>query len=130
VPAAAAAAAAAGNWQTTYRLQDAIGEWITGSKSGGYVDVHNYQFTPESLLHLVEHLGAMGLTDLHVHRLYPPPRSSPEFGIVLKKGGGGGQCWRGPDRLSPERGSGGARLPTKIWIVAGPQNNLYVHQLF
>jgi len=67
------------------RIKGAIVEYEQGKKEGKYVDVHNYQFTPQSLAFLADTLYGLGLTELRVHRLYETVTNTFEFCIVLKK---------------------------------------------
>jgi hypothetical protein len=63
----------------------AMQEFREAKESGKYLDVHNYQFVPQGLAHIVDMLYEMGLTKLRVHRLYETVLDHFEFGIVLKK---------------------------------------------
>jgi hypothetical protein len=60
-------------------------EFREAKESGKYLDVHNYQFTPQGLAHIVDMLYEMRLTKLRVHRLYETVLDQFEFGIVMKK---------------------------------------------
>jgi hypothetical protein len=105
--------------QALSRLQEAINEWVVGNSTGNYIDVHNYQFTPESLWRIMEALLRLGLTDLSVHRLYPSQLNSNEFGVVLKKGHGGGRYWKGPNFLSPL----GKPSPSSLSLFSKPPSS-------
>jgi SAM-dependent methyltransferase len=51
--------------------------------AGGYIDVHAWYFTPHSFRHLMRLLRELGLTRLHVQRLYATRRGGIEFYAVL-----------------------------------------------
>jgi SAM-dependent methyltransferase len=55
------------------------------SSNGAYVDVHAWYFTPDSFLHLVRLLHALGLTALQVERLYRSRRNHLEFWAILSR---------------------------------------------
>jgi predicted SAM-dependent methyltransferase len=72
-----------------YRVKSAyeaaVKEYLDAKASNAYVDVHNYQFTPQGLAHIVDMLYEMRLTNLRVHRLYETVIDQFEFAIVLRK---------------------------------------------
>ncbi len=53
--------------------------------NGGYVDVHAWYFTPQSINSLCGLLSEAGYIDLYVERLYPTRLNSIEFWVVLRK---------------------------------------------
>ena len=63
------------------RIKDAIIEW---QNSGGtYIDVHAWQFNPDSFATIFNGLYDLNLTKLRVHRVYHTPFGSNEFCAVL-----------------------------------------------
>lgn len=50
-----------------------------------YIDVHNYQFTPESFKELITKLIFLSLTNFRIEEIYPTLRNSNEFFVILKK---------------------------------------------
>lgn len=68
------------------RIQQGLDEWNSAQKNNGYVDVHNYQFTPEGIAFAIDFLyHQMGLIDLQTIRLYEPVHVGLEFGLALRK---------------------------------------------
>lgn len=63
-------------------IKNAISEY----KEQDYVDVHAWQFTPESFAKIIQLLNELGFISLHLERLYPTLRNQIEFFAVLKKG--------------------------------------------
>jgi len=63
------------------RLLAAISEWK--SAKGGYIDVHAWQFTPQSFESLITLLGNANLINLQPIRVYNPVRGSNEFLVIL-----------------------------------------------
>ena len=63
-------------------IKNAISEY----KEQDYVDVHAWQFTPESFARIIQLLNELGFISLHLERLYPTLRNQIEFFAVLKKG--------------------------------------------
>lgn len=53
--------------------------------NGGYIDVHAWQFTPESFRRLMQNLFGMGLISLRPIRVYDSPYGSNEFTAILQK---------------------------------------------
>ncbi len=51
----------------------------------GYVDVHAWQFTPDSFVSIIQLLNELHLIDLKVDELFHSPIFSLEFYVVLKK---------------------------------------------
>ena len=49
--------------------------------NGGYIDVHAWQFTPDSFRDIIE--GLSGIISLRVNRVYNTLRNTNEFGAVL-----------------------------------------------
>ena len=72
-----------------------IGEALKAfdDSDGGYIDVHAWQFTPESFRAVVETLGALGLTSFDIEEVYDTPRDRQEFCAILTK--------RRAERLTP-----------------------------
>ncbi len=52
---------------------------------GGYIDVHAWQFTPESFKKLIKILNKLHFCDLYAERVYQTPRDRQEFTAVLRK---------------------------------------------
>ncbi|GJD46080.1 hypothetical protein AFCDBAGC_3960 [Methylobacterium cerastii] len=52
---------------------------------GNYIDVHAWQFTPESFRSIIKDLQAARLTNLSVERVYHTPHGSNEFGAIIRK---------------------------------------------
>jgi len=65
------------------RIVDALSEFEAAD--GAFIDVHAWQFVPESFRLVVNTLAELGLIDLAVERVYGTPRPRPEFTAVLKK---------------------------------------------
>ncbi|CUU41102.1 hypothetical protein [Blastochloris viridis] len=65
------------------RIRNAIAEWQAAA--GGYIDVHAWQFTPQSFREITATLHALGLTGLRPLRVYETPHGSNEFCAVLVK---------------------------------------------
>jgi SAM-dependent methyltransferase len=65
------------------RTVAAIAEW-TGA-AGGYVDVHAWQFTPDSFQEIVSQLRALNYVDFAVEHVAETPRNSLEFVAVLRR---------------------------------------------
>lgn len=59
-------------------------EAVYQKANGGYVDVHAWQFTPESFRGLIDSLKVRGLINLSVDKVYNTVRNSIEFCAVLK----------------------------------------------
>jgi hypothetical protein len=55
------------------------------SKKNSYIDVHNYQFTPDSFKEIFTKLVFLELTKFTIEEIYPTLRNSIEFFVVLKK---------------------------------------------
>ena len=55
------------------------------ASTGGYIDVHAWYFTPESMRVLLSTLQELNYIGLELERLYPTRRPSNEFWMVLKK---------------------------------------------
>lgn len=70
------------------RLKLALVEYESAKRGEETYYVNNYQFTPQSLAHIVDTLHRMGLTSLRVHRVYETLLNQLEFFIVLQKCGG------------------------------------------
>jgi len=65
------------------RLKLALDEYESANQTAETYFV-NYQFTPQSLSHIVDTLHRMGLTSLRVHRVYETLRNQLEFFVVLQ----------------------------------------------
>jgi SAM-dependent methyltransferase len=65
------------------RYRDAVAEHEAAA--GGYIDVHAWQFTPNSFRHLTQMLHDLSLTKLAPLRVYDTPYGSNEFYAVLAK---------------------------------------------
>jgi hypothetical protein len=63
------------------RVLAAISEWQ--SAKGGYIDVHAWQFTPQSFETLISLLGNASLVNLKPIRVYNPVRGANEFLVIL-----------------------------------------------
>jgi hypothetical protein len=63
------------------RLLKAIAEWRKAE--AGYIDVHAWQFTPESFRALIGTLFNAGLIGMRAERVYPPTWGMNEFMAVL-----------------------------------------------
>jgi hypothetical protein len=66
-----------------YSLNYAVEEYK--KKCSSYIDVHNYQFTPDSFKEILDKLVFLGLTRFSIQEIYPTLRNSIEFFVVLKK---------------------------------------------
>jgi hypothetical protein len=75
------------NW--IQRIKQSIQDYEEGERNNKYIDVHNYQFTPQGFAHVVDALHQLELTPMRVHRLYETPQNSVEFYAILKKCGQG-----------------------------------------
>lgn len=62
-------------------LNKAISEYNTGK----YIDVHAWQFTPDSFQEIINILNKMNYISLKVHKIYPTIRNSNEFICILQK---------------------------------------------
>ena len=65
------------------RWDSAVKEFV--SSDGQYIDVHCWQFTPNSFSQLISNLFSLGLIDLLVEEIFETPRNGIEFCAVLKK---------------------------------------------
>lgn len=52
---------------------------------GDYIDVHAWQFTPESFRLITQTLFDLGFIDMKPYRVYATPRPRNEFTAVLTK---------------------------------------------
>jgi len=52
---------------------------------GAYIDVHIWQFTPESFVAMVEGLFQLGLINFTVEKIFSTPRNQLEFFCILQK---------------------------------------------
>lgn len=64
-------------------LRGALAEWQ--ASGGAYLDMHSWQFTPDSFAAILSDLGALGLVGLRMSRLYATPNGSNEFIAILAK---------------------------------------------
>jgi hypothetical protein len=53
--------------------------------NGNYIDVHCWQFTPNSLEIILIGLRELGLIDFEIHELWETPQNDLEFCVILKK---------------------------------------------
>ena len=63
------------------KIKAAISEYNTGA----YIDVHAWYFTPESFKKIIMQLNDLDIINLKVKRLYPTPKGSLEFYVILGK---------------------------------------------
>lgn len=66
------------------RVKSAVEEFENHRVTDSYLDVHNYQFTPDSIGEIVFALNEMNMIKLSVHRVYQTIFNTVEFGLVLK----------------------------------------------
>ena len=52
---------------------------------GAYIDVHIWQFTPESFVAMIDGLSQLGLINFHVESTFRTPRNTLEFYCILRK---------------------------------------------
>jgi hypothetical protein len=52
---------------------------------GTYIDVHCWQFTPNSLRGIIEALFKLGVIDFEIEEVWETPKNDLEFCAVLKK---------------------------------------------
>lgn len=64
------------------RRQAAVKEWE--ASNGGYVDVHAWQFTPQSFHAIIEQLSKSGLSPLEVESVFETPFPRNEFTAILR----------------------------------------------
>jgi hypothetical protein len=55
------------------------------SSEGSYIDVHCWQFTPQSFVNLVQGLFELGYIDFEVEKIYETPKNDLEFCVILRK---------------------------------------------
>lgn len=65
------------------RVGEALSLWRSGE--GEYLDVHAWQFTPESFADLLDTLARLELCAFEVERVYDTPRDRAEFCAVLRR---------------------------------------------
>lgn len=65
------------------RIEAAIAEWQ--HSAGSYIDVHAWQFTPDSFRGITASLFELGMTELRPLRVYNTPFGSLEFCALLAK---------------------------------------------
>ncbi len=53
--------------------------------NGSYIDVHCWQFTPQSFVNLINGLFELGYIDFVVEEIFDTPRNDLEFCVVLRK---------------------------------------------
>jgi hypothetical protein len=53
--------------------------------NGKYIDVHVWQFTPESFVSLIGNLQNMGMVNFEVEQIFETPTNDLEFCVVLRK---------------------------------------------
>jgi predicted SAM-dependent methyltransferase len=64
-------------------LQNAVNTFQAAN--GSYIDVHAWQFTPDSFRDIVSTLGAIGYVQLVVERVYSTLNGSSEFFAILRR---------------------------------------------
>ena len=69
----------------TIKIQTAIEEFNIAKENNSYVDVHAWQFTPDSFKNIVEVLNSLGFIKFHVTAIYPTIKNNFEFGVILSK---------------------------------------------
>jgi hypothetical protein len=52
---------------------------------GNYIDVHCWQFTPESLANVIDALFKLGLIDFQIEKVWETRENDLEFFAILKK---------------------------------------------
>lgn len=67
-------------------VEQARRAWDAWHDETALLDVHAWQFTPETFAALVQDLGTMGLIDFNVVRTYPTLRNAIEFFSALRLG--------------------------------------------
>jgi len=55
------------------------------TSAGAYIDVHAWQFTPQSFRSGIEVLSNLGLIGLEVEQVYATPHNTFEFCAILKR---------------------------------------------
>ena len=82
------------HWRRDHVGADPLQKLVSGTQTaieeyrraqGGYVDVHAWQFTPESFRNIVHCLGQLNFIRLSVERVYNTPFGRCEFTAILKK---------------------------------------------
>ena len=68
------------------RVLQAISEFKNAS--GSYIDVHAWQFVPESFAELIGNLNALGLTSFKITNIWNTPINNLEFFVTLTKSPG------------------------------------------
>lgn len=63
-------------------VSNAIDQWR--NSQGAYIDVHAWQFTPDSFVEIMRLLQQLGLSPFAVERLYPSRLNGNEFWAVLQ----------------------------------------------
>ena len=69
--------------ETTAKIRAAIAEYRAAK--GGYIDVHAWQFTPESFRGIMTELSELGLSPYHVEAVFQTPAGRQEFTAILSK---------------------------------------------
>lgn len=64
-------------------IRKAVAEWQNAN--GGYVDVHAWQFTPDTFAAIINGLHEMGMIGLHIGRCYHSGAGTNEFCAVLTR---------------------------------------------
>ena len=64
--------------------------WVSAKQEfenskGSYIDVHCWQFTPQSFVNLINGLRDLGFIDFEVEEIFDTPRDDLEFCIILRK---------------------------------------------
>lgn len=63
-------------------VKSAIAEWKNAA--GGYIDVHSWQFTPDSFISIIENLRDLNYIRWGIERVYSTRYGSNEFWVILK----------------------------------------------
>ena len=66
-------------------VSEAIKEYLRSVETGDYVNVHAWQFTPDSLETNLRLLNDLGYCDLVPEAVFPTARDGIEFYAVLRK---------------------------------------------
>ena len=66
-------------------IKNSINEFINSEKNNIYIDVHSWQFTPDSFRKNINILNELNYIDLKIERIYNTIFNSNEFIAILKK---------------------------------------------
>jgi hypothetical protein len=70
---------------TNTNIKEAIKEYLDAEKNNTYIDVHAWQFTPNSFRKIIKLLNELGLINLNIERIYNTINNTFEFIAILKK---------------------------------------------